>query len=60
MTKKELTKILKKIYSEPMVKVVRTGKVRPSYDKMLILKKQGIPLEAWEDIREWLNKKATQ
>ncbi|WP_169975873.1 hypothetical protein [Campylobacter sp. RM16191] len=54
MTKKELTKILKRRYSESMVKKVRAGIVKPSGKKRDEFFGDGIPYEAWSNIRQWL------
>jgi len=55
MDKKKFTELLKQYYSMPMIKKLRTNRVRPSYKMMImLLEKHGIPVEAWRDIREYL------
>lgn len=50
----KLKNILKKYYSKAMVDSVLTERVKPSYKKMLLMKQNdGIPLEAWKNIRLW-------
>nr|DAR65316.1 MAG TPA: hypothetical protein [Caudoviricetes sp.] len=60
MTKKELGQLLIKHYGakSSMVKKVRAGINKPSYDVMYKLDEDGVPFRAWRDIKEWLAKQA--
>lgn len=52
MENKQLTKILKKYYSDAMVKAIKSNKFRPSYEKMLLMRdNDGIKLDFWADVR---------
>ena len=49
--------ILRKHYSEPMVKAIRNNVCRPSYEKMCQMQEEdGIELELWKDVRGWFNR----
>ena len=56
MNKKVFTKILKDFgYSENTIKQLRTGRCKPSYEKMIILHTvHGIPFTACQDIKAYL------
>ena len=52
MTREQFTKVLKKHYSDPMVKAVKSNVCRPSYDKMYQMNEEdGIKFERWKDVR---------
>ena len=56
MTTKNFLQILRKYYAEPMVKAVRAGINKPSYEKMCQMNKEdGIEFEFWRDVRGWFN-----
>lgn len=53
--KKKYSRILGKYYSYPMVLKLRTNKAKPSMNMAFILnKKEKIPLDAWENFKNWL------
>jgi len=56
MNKKELGQILKKHYGakSSMVKKVRAGINKPSYEMMVKFDDDGVPFRAWIDIKAWL------
>ena len=55
MTREQFTKVLKKHYSHPMVKAVKSNVCRPSYDKMYQMNEEdGIEFKRWKDVRGWL------
>jgi len=62
MTRTDLQKILIKYdYSNQMVISVLCGRRIPSYEKMCKLKDEfGIPLEAWRDIKAYLQENDTK
>lgn len=48
-------------YASSTIRAFLNGSRRPNGDiRYAMAKKKIIPFEAWEDIREWLNKKAAQ
>jgi len=52
---------LKEVYSPVTVRAILRGDRRPSFDKMVQLQdKHGIPLDAWRDIRQWLEKQSEE
>jgi len=59
MNYSELKKILKDIYKTDSVKSIMCGRARPSYIKMVELSKQGIPFEAWLDIKSFIAANST-
>lgn len=57
MTTKFFLQVLRKHYKEPMVKAVRAGINKPSYEKMCQMNEEdGIGFEHWKDVRGWFNK----
>lgn len=58
MDKKELGQILRKHYGakSSMVKKVRAGINKPSYEMMVKFDDDGVPFRAWMDIKAWLAK----
>ena len=62
MNKKELGRILAKHYGvkSSMVKKVRAGINKPSYEMMVKLDDDGVPFRAWMDIKEWLAKQTQE
>ena len=58
MNKKELGQILRKHYGakSSMVKKVRAGINKPSYEMMVKFDDDGVPFRAWMDIKAWLAK----
>lgn len=61
MESKKLTKILKKYYSDAMVKAIKSNKFRPSYEKMLLMRdNDGIKLDFWDDVRSKIARNKTK
>ncbi|MDR1461468.1 MAG: hypothetical protein LBI78_07475 [Campylobacteraceae bacterium] len=51
--------VLKNYYSYNSVKSILCGRRKPSYSKMLELSKEGIPLNAWSNIKSFINSNTT-
>ena len=59
MERKKLKNILLKHYSLDMTKSIMCGRQKPSYIKMLVLHKEGIPFWVWQDIKSYLQENDT-
>lgn len=56
MKRKNLKKILSNHYSRDGIKSILCGRMKPSYENMVILKeKHNIPFEAWQDIKSFIS-----
>lgn len=55
MKKHEIKKILNKYYKPETVRKLIDGKCFPSLKKAISLQRDGIPVEAWEDIKIYIN-----
>ena len=55
MKKQEIKKILNKYYKPETVRKLIDGKCFPSLKKAIVLQRDGIPVEAWENIKSYIN-----
>lgn len=55
MNKHEIKKILNKYYKPETVRKLTEGKCFPSLKKAIVLQRDGIPVEAWENIKSYIN-----
>lgn len=55
MEKQEIKKILNKYYKPETVRKLTDGKCFPSLKKAIVLQRDGIPVEAWENIKSYIN-----
>jgi hypothetical protein len=60
MEREKLKNILLKHYSFDMVKSIMCGRQKPSYPKMLQLSREGIPFEAWTNIKSFVKQNTTK